>query len=181
MLKLRKTAPGAPLIVSMTGLRLGDSVLFLGCHDPKAIAQVAVKPGLSGRVCAVDADRDRVTAAEAAAQAEGALLEAATAPLDALPFEAGSFDAIIAIRLISHLAQDARRAAFREAFRVVRSGGRCVVVEEGTSRGLAGLFSSAAPIGAAEIESVLQDGGFRGVRTLADRSRLLFLEGARPK
>lgn len=181
MLKLRKSEPGAPLIVSMTGLRLGDSVLFLGCHDPKAIAQVAVKPGLSGRVCAVDDDDARVAAAGAAAQAEGALVETAVSPLGSVPFEADVFDAIIAIRLFSHADQQKRHAAFREAIRVVRPGGRCVVVEEGGSRGFAGLFSNAAPIAAAEIEATLQEAGFRGVRTLADRDRLLFLEGARPK
>ena len=181
MLKLRRTEPGAPLIVSMTGLRLGDSVLFLGCYDPKAIAQVAVKPGLSGRACAIDEARERVAAAEVAAQAEGALLETEVARLDTLPYQADLFDAVIAIRLISHLDAQSRQAVFREALRVVRPGGRCVVVEEGRSRGFAGLFSSQAPIAAAEIEAILQAGGFRGVRTLADRDRLLFLEGARPK
>jgi SAM-dependent methyltransferase len=181
MLKLRKTEPGVPLIVSMTGLRLGDSVLFLGCHDPRALAQVAVKPGLSGRACAVDEDRARVAAAEAAAQAEGALLETEVAPLGALPYAGDLFDAVIAIRLVRHLDPNVRAAAFREALRVVRPGGRCVVVEGGRSRGLAGLFSAAPSIGASEIEAILQAGGFRGVRTLADRDRLLFLEGARPK
>ena len=181
MLKLRRTEPGAPLIVSMTGLRLGDSVLFLGCHDPKAIAQVAMKPGLSGRVCAVDDVESRVTAAEAAGQAEGALIETAVAPLGALPYDAATFDAVIAIRLFIHLGQDVRVAAFREGFRVVRPGGRVVAVEEGRSRGFAGLFSSPGPIGASEIEGVLHEAGFRGVRTLAERERLLFLEGARTK
>ena len=181
MLKLRRAEPGVPLIVSMTGLRLGDSVLFLGCHDPKAMALVAVKPGLSGRVCAVDDDRGRVDAAEAAAQAEGALLETAVAPLGALPYAAESFDAVIAIRLVSHVDRGAQAAAVREALRVVRPGGRCVVVESGRRRGLAGLFSGAPAVTASEIEALLQAGGFRGVRTLADRDRLLFLEGARPK
>lgn len=181
MLKLRRTEPGVPLIVSMTGLRLGDSVLFLGCHDPKAIGQVAVKPGLSGRLCAVDDDRGRVDAAEAAAQAEGALLETQVAPLGAVPYASETFDAVIAIRLVSHLERGTQSAAFREALRVVRPGGRCVVVEAGRSRGLAGLFAGAPPVAASEIETLLQEGGFRGVRTLADRDRLLFLEGARPK
>lgn len=181
MLKLRRTEPGAPLIVSMTGLRLGDSVLFLGCHDPKAIARVAVKPGLSGRACAVDDIEARVRAAETAAQAEGALLETAVAPLETLPFDGSVFDAVIAIRLFGHLEPHARRGAFREAMRVVRPGGRCVVVEEGRGRGFKALFSRAARIGATEIEAVLQEGGFRGVRTLAERDKMLFLEGARPK
>ncbi len=181
MLKLRKSEPGAPLIVSMTGLRLGDSVLFLGCHDPKAIAQVALKPGLSGRVCAVDDAEGRVTAAGAAAQAEGALVETSVAPLGALPYEAATFDAVISIRLFGHLDQGMRVAAYREGLRVVRPGGRIVVVEEGRSQGFAGLFSSSAPIGPVEIEAVLQEAGFKGVRTLAERDRLLFLEGARSK
>lgn len=181
MLKLRRTEPGPPLIISMAGLRLGDSVLFLGCRDPKAIAQLAVKPGLSGRVSAVDEDRARVAAAGAAAEAEGALVETAVAPLSDLPFAAESFDAVVAIRLLRGLDQAARAAAFAQALRVVRPGGRVVVIEDGSSRGLGGLFSSPAPIAADAIVAVLESAGFRGVRTLADRDRLLFLEGARSK
>jgi ubiquinone/menaquinone biosynthesis C-methylase UbiE len=179
MLKLRKTDPGQPLIISMTGLRLGESVLFLGCRDPKAIAQLAVKPGLSGRVCAVDEDSTRVEAAGAAAQAEGALVETTVAPLSGLPLDSNSFDVVVAVRLLRELDPAARIAAFGQALRVVRPGGRCVVIEDGSSRGLGGLFARSAPIAAQEIASVLESAGFRGVRTLADRDRLLFLEGAR--
>ena len=181
MLKLRKAEPAQPLIISMAGLRLGDSVLFLGCRDPKAIAQLAVKPGLSGRVCAVDDDEGRVASAVAAAEAEGALVESAVAPLSSLPFAADSFDVVVAVRLLRELDPAGRTAAFGQALRVVRPGGRSVVIETGRLRGLGGLFSSPAPIPAEEIVSILESAGFRGVRTLADRDRLLFLEGARAK
>ena len=43
-----------PLSVSMAGVKLGDRVLVVGCSDPRLIATLAVKTGLTGRACAVD-------------------------------------------------------------------------------------------------------------------------------
>ena len=62
MLKLRKTEPSEPLIVAMTAVRMADRLLVIGCAEPKLIAQIALKPGLTGRACAVDEHGDRPAA-----------------------------------------------------------------------------------------------------------------------
>ena len=87
MLKLRRTTPTEPLIVTMTGLRVGDRVLIAGAGEHKALALLAVKPGLSGRVCVIDEDDSRTARGAAAAEGEGALVEPVTAPLTMLPFD----------------------------------------------------------------------------------------------
>ncbi|HJR59106.1 MAG TPA: methyltransferase domain-containing protein [Vicinamibacterales bacterium] len=179
MLKLRKTAPREPLIVAMTAIRMADRLLVIGCANPKLVAQLAIRPGLSGRACAVDEAADRTARAAAAAEREGALLEVETGPVTSLPFGADSFDVVVVSHLLPELTADRRVAALHETARVLRSGGRCVVVQAGRRRGLGTLLGGAPPMAAAEIESAMQSAGFRAVRTIADRGGLAFVEGAR--
>jgi len=64
MVWFRKPA-GDPLAVSMSGLKLGDRLLMLGCADTALAAALAAKVGLTGRACVLDESADRVTAAAA--------------------------------------------------------------------------------------------------------------------
>jgi ubiquinone/menaquinone biosynthesis C-methylase UbiE len=179
MLKLRKTTPSEPLIVTMTAVRVGDRLLVIGCADPKLVAQLAVKPGLNGRACAVDEDAERTARAAAAAEREGALLEVETSPVTRLPFDAESFDVVVVSHVLPALPADRRMAALHEGTRVLRRGGRCVVVQAGQRSGLASWFAGAPPMTAVEIESAMQAAGLRAVRTVAEREGLAFVEGAR--
>ena len=179
MLKLRKTTPSEPLLISMTAVRLGDRLLIIGCTEPKGVALLATKPGLSGRACAVDEDGDRSAAASTAAQHEGALLEIETAPVTMLPYDPGSFDVVVVNNLLPLLAEDRRTSCLAEALRVVREGGRCIVMQRGRRGGLAGLLGGGASMPAEEIGTTMTAAGFRAVRTIADRDGLLFVEGGK--
>lgn len=173
MFWLRKTTPGEPLVISMTGLRLGDRVLFVGCSDPRTIAQLALKPGLTGRAVAVDDDEGRTARAADVAQREGALLEVETTSLERLPFDMEAFDAVIIPHLLGRIAAGRRHAVLQEASRVLRSGGRCIAIEKSS-----GMFGGAR-ISAPELQAALSAAGFRGTRTLAERGGLIFVEGGR--
>jgi ubiquinone/menaquinone biosynthesis C-methylase UbiE len=179
LLKLRKIEPGEPLIAAMTAVRMGDRLLIIGCGATKVIAQIAARPGITGRACAMDDDADRTARAAAAAQREGALLEVETASFTALPFERDAFDVVVVNHLLPRLERNQRAACVAEAVRVVRGGGRCVVVQAGRSGGLAGIFGGSPRMTAAEVEGELSSAGFRAVRTIAEREGLLFVEGAR--
>jgi ubiquinone/menaquinone biosynthesis C-methylase UbiE len=178
MLKLRKTAPEEPLVLTMTALRMADRLLVIGCAEPKLVAQLATKPGLTGRACAVDEDPQRTALAAAAAVNEGALLEVETAPVTMLPFDPESFDVVVLSHLLPGLSVERRLAALKEAGRVLRGGGRCLVIQSGRRSGLAGLLGGARmPPG--DVEAAMEAGGFRAVRTIAERQGMLFVEGAR--
>jgi ubiquinone/menaquinone biosynthesis C-methylase UbiE len=179
LLKLRKTAPGEPLIAAMTAVRMGDRLLIVGCGATKVIAQIAAKPGITGRACAVDDDADRAARAAAAAQHEGALLQIETASFTALPFERDAFDVVVINHLLPQLERNQRAACVAEAVRVLRGGGRCVVVQAGRSGGLAGIFRGSPRMAAAEVELEMSSAGFRAVRTIAEREGVLFVEGAK--
>ena len=181
MLKLRKTAPGEPLVVSMTGLRLGDRVLIVGGGELRTIVLLAGKPGLTGRTAIVDETPERTARAADAAQREGALVDSETAPLSMLPFDAASFDVGVVNHVLPGLPEERRIACLREVVRVLRPGGRCVVIEAAQRGGLAGLLGRGAAIGPGDVESAMQQAGFGAVRTLAQRDGMLFVEGGRRK
>ena len=178
MLKLRKTTPSEPLILVMAAVRMGDRLLVLGADTPRVLAQLALKPGITGRTCLVDEDEARVQRAVTMAESEGGLVEAQTAAVSTLPYEASAFDVIVVNHLLPRLSPELRGQCLREAGRVLRGGGRCVVIQPGRRSGIAGLLGG-GPMPANEVEALLTNAGFRAVHTLAEREGLLFVEGAR--
>jgi ubiquinone/menaquinone biosynthesis C-methylase UbiE len=175
---------GEPLAVSMAGIKLGDRLLMLGCGDPHLVSRLAVKTGLTGRAFAIDARADLSAAAEELAPREGALIETATAPWSALPLDAATFDVAVVRHVFPALSRSERLACAAEIHRVLRPGGRCLVIDPGQVTGLGGLVSRTAVNAqyAAEGGAVgtLEAAGFRGARLLAERDGLIFSEAARP-
>ena len=174
----RSTPPGDPLVVAMTGVKLGDRLLVIGCTQPKIIAQLALKPGLTGRACAVDQHADTVARAGQVAAEEGALLETETAPPAMLPYEEGSFDLVVLNHAIGKLPDHRRAPILAEARRVLRDGGRCMAIEPAPRGGLGALLGGGGVPGG-EIERAFSGANFRAVRTLAEREGLSFVEGAK--
>ena len=175
----RASPPGDPLVVAMTGVKLGDRLLIMGGSHTKTVALLALKPGISGRAVVVDDDANAATRAAEAATAEGALIEGETAPLTMLPFDDASFDVVAVNHALGTVPEGRRHQALTEARRVLREGGRCVAIEPATRGGLAALVGGGAKMPVAEIERALTTAGFRAVRTLAERDGLAFIEGAK--
>lgn len=164
----------------MSGLKLGDRLLMVGSSDTALTAALAMKVGLTGRACLVDAAEARLAAAAATVEQQGALIESFTAPFTALPFEPESFDVVVLRNALSGSAPAERGAAAAEAMRVVRPGGRCIVIEDTPRGGLwaavTGQGGGTAGAGQAAVEQ-LTAAGFRGARLLAERDGIAFVEG----
>jgi ubiquinone/menaquinone biosynthesis C-methylase UbiE len=179
-----KKQTGEPLAVSMAGVRLGDRLLAIGCSDPMLIAQLGAKTGLTGRAVAVDA-RDTVVAAAAdVATREGVLIETFTAPWNALPLDNDAFDVVIVRDVLPHLDRTKRAWCLVEAHRVLRSGGRCLVIDGTAKKGIfpasrrEPVVSDYAAAGGAV--GILTTQGFKAARVLAEREGLLFAEAVKP-
>ena len=158
------------LAVAMTGVRLGERVLQIGCADPGLLAALGAKVGYTGRTCGVDPEPGVARSALASVEAAGVLVETTAAPYDELGYEAGSFDLVVVRRLgqLADLAQLGR--ALKEACRVLRPGGRCIV---------AGTSGRGAPRDAGAVVKAALDAGFRGARLLVERDGWTFVEGLR--
>jgi len=179
-----RRSPGAePLPVTMAGVRLGDRFLAVGMRDPALIAALAVKAGLTGRACAYDADADRARNGATAVEREGALVEAVHAPWGMLPYDADSFDVAVARDVLMILPPEVRARCLSEVFRVLRPGGRLVVIEP-APRGGFGALLTRTTVDADYVErggavTALTRAGFSGARVLATRDGTVYVEGAK--
>ncbi len=174
-----------PLPITMTGIRTGERLLQIGLDEARLISELASKVGMSGTAAAiVTNDRDAARAKDSAAKA-GVLMDVrVVTPLRNLPFEDASFDVIVMHSLnglLASLAPYTRIRCLEESHRLLRAGGRMVVIEPEPRGGLGGLLrpypmdayysSGGGAVGALKAE------GFKPVRILADREGYRFTEG----
>ncbi len=165
----------------MTGAKLGDRILVVGCGDPGLIAALAAKAGLSGRTCAVDESPDVAAQAGRIALKEGALVETSSAAPYAVPLEGESFDLVVLRDVVTRDGQS-RAPVVQEAWRLLRAGGRCMVIDTLARGGVTAMLRgrSTVPAESATVTiDILKDQGFFAVRTLAERDGLRFVEAVK--
>jgi SAM-dependent methyltransferase len=175
----RGNAGRGELVVSMAGVKLGDRLLVIGLAEPAVLAVLGAKVGITGRACGVDPSNEAVARARKHAEREGVLVEVETTPVDRVAYEPDGFDVVV-VRALGGLADRAAlRGALVEGGRVLRDGGRCLVLADAGRRSLAARWSGrgAAPVPGSELVQLLAACGYRGARVLAERDGLLFGEG----
>jgi SAM-dependent methyltransferase len=176
------------LAVSMTSAKMGDRLLQVGCAHGGRLGAIAVKVGLSGRAAVsvpdeASADRARKGGAEA-----GVLVDVEIAPPTRLPYERDAFDLVVADDtggLFATLQPDDRVAAVREIVRVLRPGGRVVMIGAAPRSGIGAILSRApdAPpfVSSGEAMKALEAAGFRSARIIGEREGLAFVEAIKPR
>lgn len=171
------------LPVAMSGVRMGERALQIGIDDSALAGAIAAKVGLSGHAAIAVADERSATKARDAAHNAGALVDVQITTLPSLPFGDASFDAVVIHDgggLLSSMDQTTRTAMLREGCRVLRGGGRVVIIEAGARGGIRGLLRSRPAGDATGAVAALTTAGFRGSRVLAEREGYRFIEGLKP-
>ena len=164
---LRKPAHDAlPLVVSMTGVRLGDRVIFVGANL-SLLTPLAARTGLSGQVLCVSPDAARI---QERAEREGHLVEAATEPA-----ADGSYD----VAVVEASGEWAHALAPLVAG--VRPGGRIVVILGAPAPGALAFLKPAPRKGPdqATVVASLEAAGWHRARAIGGRDGLEFVEAVR--
>ncbi len=176
------------LVVAMTGVKMGDGLVQVGCAHGGRLGAVAAKVGLSGRAMAFVPDETSAARARKGAAQSGVLVEVEVAPPTRLPAEDGSFDLAVVDDtggLLGTMRPEARALAIRELLRILRPGGRAMVVGVAPPGGFGALLARARPNPQFEAAggalASLQAGGFTSVRVLAERDGLRFVEGLKTR
>jgi ubiquinone/menaquinone biosynthesis C-methylase UbiE len=182
MLKRKREEPFM-LVVGMTGVKMGDQVAQIGCAHGGRLAAVAAKVGLSGRAVVVVPDEPSASCARKGVEQAGVLVDIEIAPPWNLPLDDASFNLTIVDDtggLLATMTATDQVATLREAQRIVRPGGRVMVIGAAPRGGLGALFTRARRGPRFDPTPLLAD-GLRSVRTLAERDGLVFVEALKPR
>lgn len=158
-----------PLHVSMTGVRMGERFLQIGCNNKALLSGLAAKVGLSGSCAVAAADAGQVKLAESIGRKVGALIDIQeTQDGKTWSFENDAFDLVVVDDTDDRFERyQPPGAILRKAFDASRKGGRIEVITLEKSHG---KF---------DFVQLLTEAGFKPVRLLAERDGLRFYEGLR--
>ena len=176
------------LAVSMTGAKMGDRLLQVGCAHGGRLGAIAVKVGLSGRAAALVPDEASAERARKGGAEAGVLVDVEIAPPTRLPYERDAFDLVVADDtggLFATLRPEDRVTAMREIVRVLRPGGRVVMIGGAPRSGIGAILSRAPDgplfVSSGEAVQALEADGFRSARIIGEREGLAFVEAIKPR
>ncbi|HSG01350.1 MAG TPA: class I SAM-dependent methyltransferase [Vicinamibacterales bacterium] len=177
----RSGLPPYQTALAMLGAKTGQTVLFLGGAQPGVTAEIARVTGLNGRTAVAERDPLLCQRVEAAAAEAGTLVEFVETGPTGLPETTEVHDLVAITTNWLELGSAGRADLVTGAFRLVRPGGRIIVVLASGSKPLVGKPAKVPHTLAREAESLLTASGSRAVRILAEVPGTTYVEGVRPR
>lgn len=116
-------------MLSFAKLKPGEAVLDVGCGTGTVALLAKRKVGPDGRVEGIDASAEMVARATAKARRAGLQVGFSAATAQELPFRDGEFDVVLSTLMFHHLPKKGREEFGREAFRVLKRGGRVLIID----------------------------------------------------
>jgi ubiquinone/menaquinone biosynthesis C-methylase UbiE len=182
MLPSRRKNDPFQLLVGMTGVKLGDRIVQIGCAHGGRLGAVAARVGLSGHAAAIVPDESSASRARKGAAQHGVFVEITIAPPTRLALDDAAFDLAVIDEtggLLGAMAPDERVNVLREAWRVLKPGGRALIIGALPATGLAALLGRGPKTGPLHAEPLLASAGFTLTRVLGEREGLRFTEGVK--
>lgn len=157
-------------LLDLSRLRSGEAVLDVACGTGSLAILAKETVGPSGSVCGIDASSEMLARARAKAARAAVEVRFENAAAQALPFADSSFDLALGTMMLHHLGRAARRELATELRRVVKPGGRVLLVDfarpEAKRRGFAAHFRHRhGHVDLSEVVGLLEGAGFHPIES----------------
>ena len=171
--------------IKAAALQPGESVLDVGCGTGDLTLRAARKVGPTGRAAGIDASPQMIGVARGKAEKKGRDVDFRIAPIEALPFADGEFDAALSSFMLHHLPDDLKVRGLAEVRRVLKPGGRLLAVDIAPGHGvmarIMALFGHTIPSDYGDqLVAAMREAGFAAVEQIDTGSKMaLFLRAIR--
>jgi ubiquinone/menaquinone biosynthesis C-methylase UbiE len=116
-------------VLARAAIAPGQRVLDVGCGPGRLTLAAAQAAGRTGETLGLDASPEMIALAQKKAAAAGSPATFRVAAIEAMPVLDEHFDVVLASLMLHHLPEALQRRGLAEVRRVLRPGGRFVVLE----------------------------------------------------
>lgn len=110
-------------------MRSGEHILDVCCGTGVLTRLAAEEVGDDGEVIGIDASAEMIQVAKRCAAKSHSKAHFQLGVVESLPFEDECFDIVLCSMMLHHLPPELKVTGLREIFRVLKSGGRLMVVD----------------------------------------------------
>jgi ubiquinone/menaquinone biosynthesis C-methylase UbiE len=171
-------------LVELSAPRPGETVLDIGC-GPGSLTLALKEEVASGEVHGFDASPEMIEVASERARKSGSQIDFKVALIEDLPLADSCIDLVTSSLMLHHLPDDVKRAGIAEVRRVLKPGGRLVVMDFAreshsvTGHLLRHLGRAHGEDTLAKLVPLLKEAGFATVETVTPPHRSLAFLRAR--
>jgi len=161
--RLRRTT------VALAQVRPGERVLEVGCGTGDVALAAKALAGPNGAVYGIDPSPEMIAVARAKAADQACAVDFQIGLIEALAFPDATFDVVLSSLMMHHLPDDLKRQGLAEIARVLKPGGRLLIVDFKRPTDHVGLALTTLlrhgglQTGVQDLSPLLQAAGFAGI------------------
>ncbi len=141
------------ITIDLADVQPGEHILDVGCGTGDLALLAQKRVGSSGQAAGIDASPEMIDVARRKAARAHSGADFRLSAIEQMPFPDGAFDVVFSSLMMHHLPDDLQPRALAEVRRVIKPGGRLVIVDFKQAVGMQSLAALVKTAGFNQVTS----------------------------